>query len=119
MTHRGPANGRVFLRFVKRHLVPWLNEGDVVVMDNLSAHKMVAVRKVLAAAGARALYLPTYSPELNPIELLWADMKRRLRSLAINAEDELRRAVRRLRAATPIAKIRAWFRHSYRRALFN
>lgn len=111
MTHRGAVNGRVFLRFVKQRLVPWLRPGDVVVMDNLNTHKMAAVRSAIMAVGARVIFLPTYSPELNPIERLWADMKRQLRSLAINVEPELRRAVRRLRASTPIQKIDAWFSH--------
>lgn len=72
---------------------------------------MHVVREAIRDAGAFPVYLPTYSPELNPIELLWADMKRRLRSLAISAHADLLHAVRRLRASTPIAKIAAWFRH--------
>lgn len=112
MTSRSAVDGRKFLRFVKQRLAPWIYPGDIVIMDNLSIHKMTMVREAVLDAGAIPLYLPTYSPELNPIERLWADMKRRLRTLALNAEPELLRAVRRLRAATPIAKIAAWFRHS-------
>jgi len=97
MTHRGSVTGQVFLRFVRHRLVPWLRRGDVVVMDNLNMHKMVAVKAAITAAGATPVYLPTYSPELNPIELLWADLKRSLRKLALNAEAELLRAVQRLR----------------------
>jgi transposase len=119
MTHRGSVDGRVFLRFVKRRLVPWLRRGDVVVMDNLNSHKMRAVRAAIEQAGAWPIYLPTYSPELNPIELWWADMKRELRSLAINAEDELRRAARRLRARLPVEKIAGWFRFSWRHLQLN
>ena len=116
MTHRGSVNGRTFLRFVKRRLVPWLRRGDVVVMDNMNMHKMRAVRDAIEAIGAFPIYLPTYSPELNPIELWWGDMKRELRSLAINAEDQLRRAARKLRAALPLSKIAGWFRFSLRHA---
>ena len=112
MTHRGSVSGPIYLRFVRHRLVPWLRRGDVVVMDNLNMHKMVAVREAISAAGATAIYLPTYSPELNPIELLWADLKRDLRKLAINFEPELRAAVRRLRRRVPRAKIDGWFRHS-------
>jgi transposase len=83
MTHTGTATGRVFLRFVHTRLVPWLRPGDVVVMDSLNMHKMRMVRTAIEAAGAIPVYLPTYSPELNPIELLWADLKRSLRTLAI------------------------------------
>lgn len=112
MTHRGSVDGRTFLKFVRKRLVPWLCRGDVVVMDNLNMHKMVAVKAAITAAGATPVYLPTYSPELNPIELLWADLKRSLRKLAINLEPELVRAVRRLRTQVPLTKLAGWFRHS-------
>lgn len=119
MTHRGAVNGRIFLRFVKQRLGPWLRRGDVVVMDNLNMHKMLVVREAIVAAGGIPVYLPTYSPELNPIERLWADMKRQLRTLAINVESELLGAVRRLRASTPVDKIAGWFRHSLNEAQLN
>lgn len=116
MTHRGAVNGRVFLRFTKERLVPWLRRGDIVVMDNLNIHKMKSVREAIEAAGATVLLLPTYSPELNPIELWWADLKRHLRTLGINVEHELARAVRRLRSGVPIAKIGGWFRRAWSQA---
>lgn len=119
MTHRGAVTGRIYLRFVRRRLVPWLRRGDVVVMDNLNMHKMRAVKEAIAAAGATAVYLPTYSPELNPIELLWADLKRDLRKLAINEEPRLRSAVRRLRVRVPETKIAGWFRHALVHAQIN
>lgn len=112
MTHPGSVTGAIFLRFVRTRLVPWLRPGDVVVMDNLNMHKMVAVRAAIEAAGATPVYLPTYSPELNPIELLWADLKRSLRTLALNDEDELRRAVRKLRRRVPGRKLAGWFGHA-------
>lgn len=116
MTHRGPVNGQIFVKFVKRYLLPWLRQGDVVVMDNLNFHKMKVVRALIASVGAKAMYLPTYSPELNPIELWWADMKRALRKLAINIEPDLRQAARRLRASLPLSKIAGWFRKAQREA---
>lgn len=116
MTHRGSVNGRTFLRFTKYRLVPWLRRGDVVVMDNLNMHKMVAVRAAIIAAGATPIYLPTYSPELNPIELLWADLKRHLRTLALNVEAELLQAVRRLRPGVALSKIAGWFRRALSQA---
>lgn len=119
MTHRGSIDGRTFLHFVRKYLVPWLHPGDVVVMDNLNSHKMRAVRQAIENARATPVYLPTYSPELNPIELWWADMKRALRKLSIDIEADLRRAARRLRARLPSAKIDAWFRHSLREAQLN
>jgi transposase len=116
MTHRGPVNGRVFLRFAKQRLAPWLRRGDIVVMDNLNMHKMKTVRAAIEAVGARVIFLPTYSPELNPIELWWADLKRHLRTLGINVEAELARAVRRLRASVPEKKIAGWFRRAWSQA---
>ena len=116
MTHRGSVNGVIFLRYVKRYLAPSLRRGDVVIMDNLNFHKMKVVRDAIGATGATPVYLPTYSPELNPIEMWWADMKRALRKLAIGAEAELRRAARRLRAQLPLAKIEGWFRKARREA---
>lgn len=112
MTHPGSVTGATFVRFVRTRLVPWLRPGDVVVMDNLNIHKMLAVRSAIEAAGATPVYLPTYSPELNPIELLWADLKRSLRTLALNDEDQLRRAVRRLRRRVAARKIAGWFGHA-------
>jgi transposase len=119
MTHRGSINGRTFLQFVRKYLVPWLRPGDVVVMDNLNSHKMKCVRAAIEAAGGIPVYLPTYSPELNPIELWWADMKRTLRKLAIDVESELRRAARQQRARLQLEKIANWFGHSLREAQRN
>jgi transposase len=80
-------------------------------LDNLGAHKVQGVRQAIEAVGACVVYLPTYSPDFNPIELWWADLKRHLRTLAPRAVDELARVVRHLRAATPREKLAAWFRH--------
>lgn len=119
MTYPGSVNGDVFVQFVRTRLVPWLRRGDVVVMDNLNIHKMLVVRSAIEAAGATPVYLPTYSPELNPIELLWADLKRDLRTLAINDEVQLRRAVRRLQRRVPTRKVAAWFGHALAHSRIN
>lgn len=111
MTHCGSVNGKTFLHFIKRRLCPWLREGDLVVMDNFNTHKMKSVREALATVGAEPLFLPPYSPDLNPIELLWADFKRQLRTIGAREELPLRRAARALRAAVPVSKIENWFRH--------
>ena len=112
MTNQGAVNGPIFLRFVKRRLTPWLRPGDIVVMDNLNFHKMGVVRRAIEAAGAMPIYLPTYSPELNPIELLWSDLKRDLRRMGLNTVEMMRWALRRLRAALPLQRIDGWFRHA-------
>jgi transposase len=111
MTHRGPVTAKVFLKFVRERLVPWLRAGDVVFMDNLRAHKTAAVRAAIERVGAVVIYLAPYSPDMNPIELWWADVKRGLRKLGVRGADELARAVRRIRSATPLDKIHGWFRH--------
>jgi transposase len=77
-----PMNGAIFRAYVERCLVPTLAPGDTVVMDNLAAHKVSGVREAIAAAGARVLYLPPYSPDLNPIEQLFAKLKTLLRKAA-------------------------------------
>jgi transposase len=116
MTNRGSVNGKIFLRFVRRHLLPTLRPGDVVIMDNLNFHKMKVVREAIEAVGATPLYLPTYSPELNPIELWWGDVKRHLRRLRLDAQDLLENAVRGLRARLSHTKIAGWFRFSLKKA---
>jgi len=71
----GAINGEIFLAYVEQMLVPTLVPGDIVVMDNLGSHKVVGVRQAIEAAGATLIYLPPYSPDLNPIEQLFAKLK--------------------------------------------
>lgn len=75
----GPINGRSFLAYVEQLLVPTLAPGDIVIMDNLGSHKGQAVRKAIRAAGAKLFFLPPYSPDLNPIEQVFAKLKTLLR----------------------------------------
>ena len=75
----GPINGRSFLAYVEQFLVPTLTPGDIVIMDNLGSHKGQAVRKAIRAAGAKLFFLPPYSPDLNPIEQVFAKLKTLLR----------------------------------------
>lgn len=76
----GAVNGALFLGYVRQQLVPTLTTGDLVIMDNLAAHKVQGVREAIAAVGARVVYLPPYSPDLNPIELVFAKFKWLIRS---------------------------------------
>lgn len=78
----GPINGERFRLYVEKVLVPSLKPGDIVVMDNLGSHKGKAVRRAIRSAGAKLLFLPKYSPDLNPIEKLFAKLKHRLRNEA-------------------------------------
>ncbi len=75
----GPINGEAFLAYVRTFLVPTLREGDVVVMDNLGSHRGKLVRRAIRQAGAKLLFLPKYSPDLNPIEQVFAKLKHLLR----------------------------------------
>jgi len=85
----GAVNGDVFEAFVEQVLVPQLRPGDVVVMDNLSSHKRARTRELIEAAGAELEYLPPYSPDLNPIEMVFAKVKGLLRSLAARTRQAL------------------------------
>lgn len=85
----GAINADVFEAFVEQVLLPKLRPGDVVVMDNLSSHKRARTRQLIHGVGARLLFLPPYSPDLNPIEMVFAKIKQRLRSLACRTRDQL------------------------------
>jgi transposase len=78
----GPVNGASFLSYVEQVLVPTLSQGDIVIMDNLGSHKGKAVRRAIRTAGARLFFLPQYSPDLNPIEQVFAKLKTLLRKAA-------------------------------------
>ena len=85
----GPMNGQTFLAYVEQVLASTLRPGDVVIMDNLSAHKVAGVAKAIETAGASLLYLPAYSPDLNPIEQVFAKLKALLRRAAARTRDTL------------------------------
>ena len=89
----GPMTGEVFRAYVEQMLAPALEPGDVVVMDNLPAHKVAGVREAIQAAEASLLYLPAYSPDLNPIEQVFAKLKRLLRKAAARTRDTLWRTI--------------------------
>ena len=92
----GPINGQCFRAYVEQQLVPVLEPGDIVVMDNLGSHKSVAIRQMIRAAGARLWYLPPYSPDLNPIEKLFSKLKALLRKAATRTVDALWNEIGRL-----------------------
>ena len=84
-----PMNGEMFLAYVLTFLVPTLSKGDIVVMDNLPVHKVAGVAEAIKAVGARVLYLPPYSPDLNPIEQMFAKLKALLRKAKERTIDDL------------------------------
>lgn len=85
----GPMNRVIFTQYIRQFLVPELRPGDLVVLDNLSSHKSPEIRAIIHAAGARLLFLPPYSPDLNPIELAFAKLKALLRKAAERTRDAL------------------------------
>src|SRR5215831_1156927 len=98
----GPMNGEAFLAYVEQALVPELRQGDIVIMDNLPAHKVHGVRQAIEAAGASLRYLPPYSPDFNPIEMAFAKLKALLRAAAARTIPDLWQAIAdALRRFTP------------------
>jgi transposase len=89
----GSLDADIFEAYIEQFVVPELRPGDLVVMDNLSAHKRASVRAMIAAAGAELVFLPPYSPDLNPIEMVWSKVKSVLRSLAARTFEALEEAI--------------------------
>jgi transposase len=111
MTVNGATDGEVFLAFVREVLAPTLEPGDVVVWDNLGAHRSAAVRAVVEARGARLLFLPPYSPDMNPIERCWSKMKTFLRAAKARTREALETAIKQALATVTESDARAWFAH--------
>lgn len=107
----GPINGHVFLAWVRQHLVRELREGDVVVMDNLSSHKIKGVVEAIEAVGASVRYLPPDSPDLNPIELAFSKFKKLLRDAAARTTETLWELCGRVLDLFPEHECRNYLRH--------
>jgi transposase len=111
MTIEEAMDGDIFLAYVEHILCPALKLGDVVVMDNLSSHKIRGVRRLIEKAGAEVLYLPPYSPDLNPIEKAWSKLKQTIRSSKARTKEALEIAIAEvIRMITPDNAM-AWFNH--------
>jgi len=108
----GAVDGEMFVAYVEQQLVPELQPGDTVIMDNLSSHKVAGVRTAIEAAGAKLLYLPPYSPDLNPIEMAFAKLKSLLRAKALRTMDELWNALGSLSHAFSQTECANYFRHA-------
>jgi transposase len=111
-TVEGATSGDVFTWFVNELLVPTLRPGQVVVLDNLGAHKVAAAQAAIEAAGARLLFQPPYHPQLNPIEETWSKVKAILRSLEARTIEALDKAIADACDRVSVADAAGWFRHA-------
>jgi transposase len=107
----GATDTMAFESFVRETLCPTLRKGDLVVMDRLTAHRDPLVRQLIEASGARLLYLPPYSPDLNPIEEMWSKVKQHLRSAEARTHDDLVAAMGDALRTVTDADARGYFGH--------
>lgn len=110
-TMRGGVGSREFRRFIERQLIPHLRPGHIVCMDNLNAHKNAKVRQLIEGTGASILFLPPYSPDLNPIEAAWAKVKHLIRKRAARTVEQLRRTIYAAWKRISASDVRGWFRY--------
>ena len=111
MAIEGATDTAVFQTCVREILVPTLRPGDIVVMDNLGAHKSEATLALIAGAGAQARFLPAYSPDLNPIEMMWSKIKAFLRAAEARSEQDLLKTIAQALAAVSAKDAQGWFAH--------
>ena len=105
----GSLNGDIFKEYVDKCLAPTLKAGDIVIMDNLSSHKVEGAIDPIIGIGAKVLYLPPYSPDLNPIEMLWSKMKAYLRKVKARTKTLLEVAIAEALNSITVSDILAWF----------
>jgi transposase len=105
----GATDGEVFRAYTERVLCPTLRAGDIVVMDNLGAHKVSGIREAIEGRGARLIYLPPYSPDLSPIERCWSKIKAALRAMGARTRRKLERAIKRALETVTESDALAWF----------
>jgi transposase len=108
----GPMNGPIFLAYVKQCLVPTLKRGDIVIMDKLPVHMVAGVEEAIEAVNATVLYLPAYSPDLNPIEPAFSKVKAHLRKAAEHTIPRLVRRIGRIVTGISAQECRNFFRHA-------
>jgi transposase len=109
MTVEGATDADVFLAYVEHVLAPTLSAGDIVVMDNLRAHKVAGVQHMIEARGAQLLYLPPYSPDLSPIEQAWSKLKTSLQTVKARTREALDTAITHALSLITAADAHGWF----------
>jgi len=116
---KGAMDGDVFVAWIREALLPSLRPGDIVVMDNLPAHKRPMIRRLIESAGCELWFLPPYSPDLNPIEMMWSKIKQLVRGTEPRTFEDLVKAVFAAMDAVTVADAAGFFHHcDYRQPLF-
>jgi len=108
----GAVNGKIFLAYIRRVLLPTLRKGDVVAMDNLGSHKIPGVREAIEEAGATLVYIPPYSPDLNPIEMVFSKIKAVLRKKALRTVEALWKELGEITGCVSSTECRNYLRHA-------
>jgi transposase len=108
---KGPINGEIFSVYIQEMLVNTLHEGDILVLDNLSVHKVSGALEPLRKKGVSIMFLPPYSPDYNPIEMKWSKMKSKLRELKPRTLDELESSMKIALDSVTQTDIENWFKH--------
>ena len=107
----GAVNGTVFYGYLEQCVVPQLKPGDILFMDNLPAHKVAGIESLIRNRESALIYLPPYSPDLNPIELAWSKIKTILRRLKARTFEDLLQALKQALCAITSQDIQNWFTH--------
>jgi len=107
----GATDAQVFRTYIRRVLGPTLHRGDIVVCDNLAAHRDAAAKQFLQARGIQLVFLPAYSPDLNPIEMMWAKVKAHLRAAKARTQTQLLEAIGNALQSVSPADAQGFFRH--------
>jgi transposase len=111
MALEGNVDGQAFEIFAQQFLVPQLRRGDIVIWDRLPAHKMESVRAIIESSGAKVILLPPYSPDLNPIELMWSKLKQIIRGFAPKTIRAFHKALKKALSTITSSDLHGWFRH--------
>ena len=111
MVYEGGLTGELFKTWLEECLLKTLKKDDILIMDNLSSHKVAGIKEILASAGIKLEYLPPYSPDLNPVEAMWSKVKNNLRKIPKTRIDELEKAVGE--SLNKLKRLNAvgWFKH--------
>lgn len=112
LIENGTVNTQVFTYYLEYILSPELKQGKILILDNYPIHKALRVRELIEKQGCRLMFLPTYSPDFNPIELLFAKLKAKLREITASTMKELSFAIHNILKKIPLHNLINWFRHA-------